>query len=108
MENMPQINMPEITPIDPEETIFGDIKRQVQEQNESVLMQSDILKEQNKLLKDNYDKLKEMYDNQVLVNTEAREDLVRSRNVNRWMLFIAVISMLAAIASPIITILVTL
>ena len=38
---------------------------------------------------------------------ESREDLKSSRIFNRWMMVIAVIAMLAAIASPIVTILVS-
>ena len=55
----------------------------------------------------NYNKLKDMYDAQERAYQESREDLRSSRIFNRWMMVIAVIAMLAAIASPIVTILVS-
>ena len=76
-------------------------------QKELLEQQSSTLGEQNKLLADNYSKLKEMYDAQVQSNSEAKEDLRRSRNFNAWMMVIAIIAMLAAIAGPIATILVS-
>ena len=63
--------------------------------------------QQNQLLSDNYNKLKDMYDAQERAYQESREDLKSSRIFNRWMMVIAVIAMLAAIASPIVTILVS-
>ena len=77
-------------------------------QKELLEQQLSTLGEQNKLLADNYSKLKEMYDAQVQSNSEAKEDLRRSRNFNAWMMVIAIIAMLAAIAGPIATILVSL
>lgn len=68
--------------------------------------QIEVLKMQNMLLSDNYEKLKEMYDSQVQTNIEARTELEKSKKYNRWMLVIAVVSMLAAIAGPTITLLV--
>ena len=76
-------------------------------QKELLEQQLSTLGEQNKLLADNYSKLKEMYDAQVQSNSEAKEDLRRSRNFNAWMMVIAIIAMLAAIAGPIATILVS-
>lgn len=76
-------------------------------QKELLEQQLSALGEQNKLLADNYSKLKEMYDAQVQSNSEAKEDLRRSRNFNAWMMVIAIIAMLAAIAGPIATILVS-
>ena len=48
-----------------------------------------------------------MYDAQVQSNSEAKEDLRRSCNFNAWMMVIAILAMLAAIAGPIATILVS-
>ena len=74
---------------------------------EASIAQIDILKEQNGLLADNYSKLKEMYDAQVEANKEAKEELKRSRRFNLAMMIIAFLAMLATIASPIVTILVS-
>ena len=63
--------------------------------------------EQNALLSANYKKLEEMYSAQKESNVEAREDLRKSRVFNGWMMVIAIIAMLAAIAGPIATILVS-
>ena len=63
--------------------------------------------EQNALLSDNYKKLEEMYSAQKESNEESREDLHKSRVFNGWMMAIAIIAMLAAIAGPIATILVS-
>ena len=63
--------------------------------------------EQNALLSANYKKLEEMYSAQKESNDEAREDLHKSRVFNGWMMVIAIIAMLAAIAGPIATILVS-
>lgn len=98
--------MPEMPDFDSEDTIMGDIKRQIQEQNTLVSQQINILEDQNKLLSDNYMKLKDMYEKQVDSYVESKEDLRRSRNFNRWMMVIAIIAMLAAIACPIATFLV--
>ena len=66
-----------------------------------------ILLEQNKLLADNYDKLKNMYDQQVKINSESKEELEKSRRYNRWMMVIAIVAMMAAIAGPIVTLVVS-
>ena len=63
--------------------------------------------EQNTLLSANYKKLEEMYSAQKESNDESREDLRKSRVFNGWMMVIAIIAMLAAIAGPIATILVS-
>lgn len=94
--------------IDPEDTIMGDIKRQIVAQNKLVEQQIGILVEQNKLLTANYDKLKELYDSQVKANEGTKNDLERSRKYNRWMMIIAIVAMLAAIAGPIATLMVAL
>lgn len=63
--------------------------------------------EQNKLLSANYSKLEEMYNAQKESYADAREDLKKSRTFNAWMMVIAIVAMLAAIAGPIATILVS-
>lgn len=72
-------------------------------QKELLEEQLEIIREQNKLLLDNYEKLEELYDDQVQANKEAKEDLEKSRRFNRWMMVISVIAMLAAVASPMVT-----
>ena len=104
---IPRYEMPEITVIDSENTIVGDIKRKIEEQNNLVSQQMSILLEQNKLLADNYDKLKNMYDQQVKINSESKEELEKSRRYNRWMMVIAIVAMMAAIAGPIVTLVVS-
>lgn len=77
------------------------------EQKELLQQQLEFIREQNVLLCDNYEKLKEMYDAQVQENESAKEELKRSRRYNAWMMVIAIFAMLAAIAGPIVTILVS-
>ena len=77
------------------------------EQKELLQQQLEIIREQNALLCDNYEKLKEMYEAQVQENESAKEELKRSRRYNAWMMVIAIFAMLAAIAGPIVTILVS-
>ena len=72
-------------------------------QKELIEEQLEIIREQNKLLLDNYEKLNELYDDQVQANKDAKDDLEKSRRFNRWMMVISVIAMLAAVASPIVT-----
>lgn len=76
-------------------------------QKELLEQQVEIIQKQNELLSDNYSKLKEMYDAQVEANKEAKEDLKRSKRSNLIMMIIAFIAMLAAIAGPIATVLVS-
>ena len=76
-------------------------------QKELLQSQLEALREQNGLLSENYKKLKEMYDSQVEANEAARNDLKSSRKFNAWMMVIAIIAMLAAIAGPIVTFLVS-
>lgn len=76
-------------------------------QKELLQSQLEALREQNELLSENYEKLKEMYDSQVEANEAVRNDLKSSRKYNVWMMVIAIIAMLAAIAGPIATILVS-
>ena len=85
---------------------MGDIKRKIEEQNYLVAQQMSILMEQNQLLSDNYDKLKSMYEQQVNNNIESKEELEKSRRYNRWMMVISIVAMLAAIAGPIVTLIV--
>ena len=89
-------------------------KELMEEQLAELKSQNDILEEhlkvtteQNALLSANYKKLEEMYSAQKESNEEAREDLHKSRVFNGWMMAIAIIAMLAAIAGPIATILVS-
>ena len=77
------------------------------EQKELLKQQVAILLKQNELLSDNYKKLKELFDAQVEANKEAKEELNRSKRFNLAMMIIAFIAMLAAIAGPIATILVS-
>lgn len=77
------------------------------EQKELLQQQLEMIREQNMFLCDNYEKLKEMYDAQVQANIEAKTELDRSKRFNAWMMVIAIIAMLAAIAGPVTTILVS-
>lgn len=74
-------------------------------QKELMQSQLEALREQNELLSENYKKLKEMYDSQIEANEEAQKELKRSRKFNAWMMVIAIIAMLAAVAGPIVTVL---
>ena len=76
-------------------------------QKELLEQQLETIKEQNELLTDNYNKLKEIYDAQIVSYNEAREDLKRSRRFNIVMMIIAIVAMIAAVAGPIVTILVS-
>lgn len=76
-------------------------------QKELLFEQLQAIKEQNDLLSDNYNKLKELYDAQVVANQEAKEDLKRSKRFNVATMIISAVAMLAAIAGPIVTILVS-
>ena len=66
-----------------------------------------MIREQNVFIYDNYEKLKEMYDAQVQAKIETKNELDWSKKFNAWMMVIAIIAMLAAIAGPIATILVS-
>lgn len=46
-----------------------------------------------------------MYNAQKESNDKARKDLHKSRVFNAWMMVIAIVAMLAAIAGPIVTVL---
>ncbi len=76
-------------------------------QKELLEQQVDFIQKQNELLSENYSKLKEMYDAQVEANKEAKEELIRSRRYNIAMMVISIIAMFAAIASPLVTLLVS-
>ena len=76
-------------------------------QKEMMAIQIEELKEQNRLLSENYERLTEMYNHQKETSKELRADLKSSRKFNVWMMVIAIIAMLAAIAGPIATILVS-
>ena len=77
------------------------------EQKKLLEEQVGILYEQNRLLSENYDKLKEMYDAQLQATEEAKKDLQRSQIFNGWMMVISIVAMLATVASPIVTVLVS-
>lgn len=72
------------------------------EQRDLIEQQLGILREKNLLLLDNYEKLKDMYDAQVQENVDAKDELKRSHQYNRWMMVVSVTSMLAAIVSTVI------
>lgn len=76
-------------------------------QKELFEQQIEMLHTQNDILYGNYAKLKELYDAQVEANKEAKEELERSKRFNIAMMVIAIIAMLAAIAGPIVTVLVS-
>lgn len=105
--HLPTYEMPELVLPDPEDTILGDIKHQFEAHNQLVSEQTKLLVQQNQLLSDNYLKLKDMYDAQVLSAKDTKVDLKRSRNINKWMMVITAVSMLAAVAAPIVTIMVS-
>ena len=90
----------------PKETAIKKISHKIQDQNKLVIKQNAILNQQNNLLYDNYNKLKDLVNTQEKAYSEKQKELKRSQNFNRWMMFIAIIAMLAAISSPIVTILV--
>lgn len=90
-----------------EDTIIGDIKREIKEQNKLSYQQIELLVQQYSLLADNYNKLKEVYETQIESYKSTKEDLIRSRRYNIWMMVIAIIAMLAAVISPIVTVLVS-
>ena len=105
--HLPAYEISEIALPVPEDTILGDIKHQFEAHLQLVSEQTKLLTQQNQLLLDNYLKLKDMYDAQVLSAKDMKVDLKRSRNINKWMMAITAISMLAAVAAPIVTIMVS-
>ena len=92
--------------IEREEKMVADAEANIA-QKELLIEQLQAIKEQNDLLSDNYNKLKELYDAQVVANQEAKEELTRSKRFNVAMMIISAVAMLAAIAGPIVTILVS-
>lgn len=76
-------------------------------QKELLEQQVEILLQQKELFSENYSKLKDMYDEQVQANKDAKEELRRSKRFNLAMMIISIIAMLAAIAGPIVTFLVS-
>lgn len=114
---VPNISVESVIPeieLDPEKTIVGDIKHELQEQSKlyakqmeeqriQFSQQIELLTTQNQLLNDNYNKLKDLYEKQIEAYDNSQIDLEKSRNYNRWMMVIAIIAMLAAIAGPIVT-----
>ena len=80
--------------------VFGDVPRSDGDNIQGIFKTKQEAEEYMK-------KLEEMYSAQKESNDEAREDLRKSRVFNGWMMVIAIIAMLAAIAGPIATILVS-
>lgn len=76
-------------------------------QKELLIEQLKIVQEQNQLLLNTNSKLEEMLNAQIEANKEAKEDLTRSRRFNLVMMIISIVAMIAAIAGPIVTILVS-
>lgn len=76
-------------------------------QKELLEQQIEMLHTQNDILYVNYAKLKELYEAQVEANKEAKEELERSKRFNIAMMVIAIVAMIAAIAGPIVTVLVS-
>lgn len=76
-------------------------------QKELLEQQVEIFQKQNELLLNNYSKLEEMFNAQVEANKEAKAELKRSKRFNIIMMVISIVAMLAAIAGPIATILVS-
>ena len=72
------------------------------EQRNLMQRQVDILHEQNALLADNYEKLQDLYDDQVQANIDAKAELAKTKRYNAWMMVVSILSMLAAVAGPII------
>ena len=76
-------------------------------QKELIEQQIEMLHTQNDILYVNEAKLKELYETRVEANKEAKEELERSKRFNIAMMVIAIVAMLAAIAGPIVTVLVS-
>ena len=76
-------------------------------QKELLEQQIEMLHTQNDILYVNYAKLKELYETQVEANKEAKKELERSKRFNIAMMVIAIVAMIAAIAGPIVTVLVS-
>lgn len=92
--------------IDREERLVAGAEASIA-QKELLEQQVEMIQKQNELLSDNYTKLKDMYDAQVDANKKAKEELKQSKRFNLAMMIIAIIAMLAAIAGPIATFLVS-
>ena len=102
------------TEIEKEESRLREEKAQANASAEAMMIQKELLEkqveitqEQNQLLLNNYSKLEEMFKDQVERNKEAKEELKRSKRFNLIMMTISIVAMLAAIAGPIVTILVS-
>lgn len=76
-------------------------------QKELFKQQIEIIQKQNALLFDNYSKLKELYDAQVQTTNNAKKELKRSNRFSIVMMIISIVAMIAAVAGPITTILVS-
>ena len=93
--------------IKPSSKIIDEISGKMEEQNKLASQQMKILVEQNNLLKSNYAKLEELYNTQEAAFKATQEELSKSRRYNVVMMIIALIAMLAAIAGPIVTFIVS-
>lgn len=98
---MPQIPLPKFPEIAFEDTVWYEqqelLKKQINQQNTH-----------NELLTQNYNKLQELFELQKSEYDAAKGELAKSKRMNRIMLVIAIVAMLGAIASPLVTWLVTL
>ena len=97
--------------IDPKSTVGYKMDRQnelIQEQIEALLHNNKQMEDQNGLLLQNYNQLKDLFDIQKNEFGSAKKELKKSKRFNRIMLIIAIIAMLGALASPIVTWIITL
>ena len=81
-----------------------DLRNPVDETNELLSEHLIMVKEQNQLLRasleqiiENYKILKEQYDLQVKINEENAEELKKSKNLNKWMLIVAILALASTI-----------
>ncbi len=81
-----------------------DLRNPVDETNELLSEHLIMEKEQNQLLRasleqiiENYKILKEQYDLQVKINEENAKELKKSKNLNKWMLIVAILALASTI-----------
>lgn len=101
MPKIPSLDLPEIAE---EDTIWYRMEKQYEILRQQLEQQN----KNNELLTRNYNQLKELFDLQKSEFESAKAELVKSKRLNKIMLLIAIIAMLGAIASPLVTWLVTL
>lgn len=87
--------------------ILAEQLKEEQVQKERLEEHLKVTTEQNDLLSANYEKLEAMYNAQKESYEDAQENVRKSRVFNAWMMVISVVAMFAAIASPIVTIIVS-